>query len=46
MAGSQQPEGGDLAPTPRWVYAAGGLVILFAVGFVVMHLTTGGFVGH
>jgi hypothetical protein len=45
VTGPGEPEG-DVAPTPRWVYAVGGLVILFAIAFVAMHLSSGGFVPH
>ena len=29
------------APTPRWVYAVGIVVILLALGFAAMHLSGG-----
>lgn len=37
--------GGD-APTPRWVYAVGIVLILLALGFVAMHFASGGIPAH
>lgn len=42
----RDPETGDDAGTPRWLYVVGTIVIVLALLFVVMHLTSGGFVGH
>jgi hypothetical protein len=41
---SLDPEG--TTGTPRWAYATAIAVVVLAVAFVVMHLGSGGFVGH
>jgi hypothetical protein len=47
MADARRPPGpGDEVPTPRWVYAAGILLILLALGFVAMHFASGGIPQH
>lgn len=40
--GPQAREAEGPAPTPRWVYVAGGFVILLALAFAAMHLAGGG----
>ena len=40
------PETDGEAPTPRWVYAVGIVVILLALGFLAMHLAGGGIPRH
>lgn len=45
MPGPREPDGG-VAATPRWLYVVGSLVIVLALAFVVMHLTSGGLVRH
>lgn len=40
------PSSDDGAPTPRWVYVVGTIVIAAALGFVVMHLGGGGVPQH
>ncbi len=42
----RSPGPGGEVPTPRWVYAAGTLLILLALGFVVMHVASGGIPQH
>jgi hypothetical protein len=32
--------------TPSWAYATAIVVVVLAVAFVVMHLASGGIVGH
>ena len=41
---SPQPNGE--VQTPRWVIAVGILLILLALGFVAMHLASGGIPRH
>ncbi|HEV8534319.1 MAG TPA: hypothetical protein VGR87_01160 [Candidatus Limnocylindria bacterium] len=40
------PDSDEDAPMPPWVYAAGIVVVILAVAFVVTHLAGGGFPAH
>jgi hypothetical protein len=44
---SRPPTGSEPdAPTPRWVYATGIVIIVLALAFVAMHLAGGGIPTH
>lgn len=43
---SRPPDTDGEAPTPRWVYAVGVVVIVLALAFVAMHLAGGGIPRH